>query len=140
MTVTLSRRDAIWLGLSGLAASVLPGQVMAGSVHDLITGFAQGSVPVEDGIILSVPSEAPDGFAVPVDTINRVVPSLIAYGRYVRPSIGISASDDIGRRLLGSLDVDGVRRERVFDGARNGAERRLVQHDVGPLARPAAGL
>ncbi|WP_245894754.1 thiosulfate oxidation carrier protein SoxY [Paracoccus indicus] len=67
MPVTLSRRDAIWLGLSGLAASVLPGQVMAGSVNDLITGFAQGSVPVEDGITLSVPSEAPDGFWVPVE-------------------------------------------------------------------------
>ncbi len=57
------------------------------------------------------------GFAVPVDTINRVVPSLIAYGRYVRPSIGISASDDIGRRLLGSLDIDGVLVLRVQPGS-----------------------
>jgi S1-C subfamily serine protease len=57
------------------------------------------------------------GFAVPVDTINRVVPSLIAYGRYVRPSIGISASDDIGRRLLGNLDIDGVLVLRVQPGS-----------------------
>jgi S1-C subfamily serine protease len=41
------------------------------------------------------------GFAVPVDTINRVVPRLIAYGRYVRPTLGISADDEVGRRLIG---------------------------------------
>jgi S1-C subfamily serine protease len=41
------------------------------------------------------------GFAVPVDTINRVVPRLIAYGEYVRPAIGITSRDDVNRRLLG---------------------------------------
>lgn len=30
------------------------------------------------------------GFAVPVDTVNRVVPQLIAHGRYTLPSIGIT--------------------------------------------------
>ena len=48
------------------------------------------------------------GFAVPVDTVNRVVPRLISYGRYVRPTIGISANDQISRRLLGDRDVTGV--------------------------------
>jgi len=57
------------------------------------------------------------GFAVPVDTINRVVPSLIAYGRYVRPSIGISASDDFSRRLLTDLDLRGVLVLRVQPGS-----------------------
>ncbi|WP_378948563.1 thiosulfate oxidation carrier protein SoxY [Paracoccus sp. R86501] len=66
MPVTLSRRDAIWLGLTGLAAAALPGQVMATSVQDLITAFARGAVPVEGGITLTLASEAPDGFAVPV--------------------------------------------------------------------------
>jgi S1-C subfamily serine protease len=46
------------------------------------------------------------GFAVPVDTINRVVPRIIAYGRYVRPTLGIEARDEISRRLIG--DDDGV--------------------------------
>jgi S1-C subfamily serine protease len=41
------------------------------------------------------------GFAVPVDTINRVVPRLISYGRYVRPTLGIEADDELGRRLIG---------------------------------------
>jgi S1-C subfamily serine protease len=47
------------------------------------------------------------GFAVPVDTINRVVPRLISYGRYVRPTLGISANDEVSRRLVGE-DADGV--------------------------------
>jgi S1-C subfamily serine protease len=46
------------------------------------------------------------GFAVPVDTINRVVPRLIGYGRYVRPTLGISADDEVSRRLIG--DEEGV--------------------------------
>ena len=48
------------------------------------------------------------GFAVPVDTINRVVPRLIAYGRYVRPTLGISANDEVSRRLLYGSNVKGV--------------------------------
>jgi S1-C subfamily serine protease len=40
------------------------------------------------------------GFAVPVDTINRVVPQLIGYGHYVRPTLGISADDDVTSQLL----------------------------------------
>jgi S1-C subfamily serine protease len=48
------------------------------------------------------------GFAVPVDTVNRVVPRLITYGRYVRPTLGITANDEITRRLVGSGDGRGV--------------------------------
>jgi len=47
------------------------------------------------------------GFAVPVDTINRVVPRLIGFHKYVRPSLGISASDDVSRQLLND-DAKGV--------------------------------
>jgi S1-C subfamily serine protease len=47
------------------------------------------------------------GFAVPVDTINRVVPRLIAFGQYVRPTLGITSRDDVTRELLGD-DSEGV--------------------------------
>lgn len=57
------------------------------------------------------------GFAVPVDTINRVVPQLIAYGHYLRPTLGISANDDISHRLLGRLGVEGVLILRVAPGS-----------------------
>ncbi|MDL2717617.1 MAG: trypsin-like peptidase domain-containing protein [Acidobacteriota bacterium] len=40
------------------------------------------------------------GFAVPVDTVNAVVPELIAHGRIVRPRLGINpASESIARQL-----------------------------------------
>jgi S1-C subfamily serine protease len=48
------------------------------------------------------------GFAVPIDTVNRVVPRLVAYGEYVRPTIGIVANDELSRRLLYGSDQKGV--------------------------------
>lgn len=57
------------------------------------------------------------GFAVPVDTINRVVPQLIAEGRYIRPSLGISVDEDVNRALAKRLDVGGVAVLRVEPGS-----------------------
>jgi len=48
------------------------------------------------------------GFAVPVDTVNRVVPRLIAEGRYVRPSLGIGIDEDINRLLSERMGISGV--------------------------------
>ncbi len=48
------------------------------------------------------------GFAVPVDTVNRVVPELIAHGEYVRPRIGIFGDDDISAPVLAELGLEGV--------------------------------
>jgi len=57
------------------------------------------------------------GFAVPVDTVNRVVPHLIASGQYIRPTLGIMADDDISERLLTELGVSGVLVLRVEVGS-----------------------
>jgi S1-C subfamily serine protease len=48
------------------------------------------------------------GFAVPVDTVNRVVPELVAYGRYRRPSLGISVDEDLNRAITRRLGEQGV--------------------------------
>lgn len=48
------------------------------------------------------------GFAVPVDTVNRIVPRLIADGRYVRPELGIVVDDDISRDITRQLRVEGL--------------------------------
>ncbi|MBI5202700.1 MAG: PDZ domain-containing protein, partial [Elusimicrobia bacterium] len=45
------------------------------------------------------------GFAVPVDTVNRIVPQLIAYGKITRPGLGVNIAEDAVARRLG---VDGV--------------------------------
>ena len=57
------------------------------------------------------------GFAVPVDTVNRVVPLLIAKGRYIRPALGIEADESINQRLADTLGVKGVVILRVTAGS-----------------------
>ena len=56
------------------------------------------------------------GFAVPVDTVNRVVPQLIAKGSYVRPALGIEAHDEINQRMTQRLGVKGVAVMRAAQG------------------------
>ncbi len=41
------------------------------------------------------------GFAVPVDTIARIVPQLIKYGKVIRPGLGISLLRDEQRSMFG---------------------------------------
>jgi S1-C subfamily serine protease len=54
---------------------------------------------------------------VPVDTINRVVPRVIAYGDYVRPTLGISIDDRVSRRLVGREAINGVLVLEVSEGS-----------------------
>lgn len=48
------------------------------------------------------------GFAVPVDTVNRVVPQLIRDGKYTRPVLGVGLDEDINQRLTQLLEIKGV--------------------------------
>ncbi len=57
------------------------------------------------------------GFAIPVDTVNRVVPRLIAYGRYLEPSLGIVADEGLNRLAKSRLGFDGVMVARVIPGS-----------------------
>jgi len=57
------------------------------------------------------------GFAVPVDTVNRVVPQLIAHGEYVRPALGVEVDERLNSLLAGRLGVTGVVVLRVTPGS-----------------------
>ncbi len=49
------------------------------------------------------------GFAVPVDTVNRIIPELIAHGHVVRPMLGVSLVDDqVNGNITQSLGVEGA--------------------------------
>ena len=48
------------------------------------------------------------GFAVPVDTVNRVVPQLISQGRYTRPVLGIGVDSGLNEMLQRRTGVRGV--------------------------------
>jgi S1-C subfamily serine protease len=70
-------------------------------------------IGVNTSILSPSGASAGIGFAVPVDTVARIVPQLIQYGREVRPIIGVEfADDDIARRL----GVRGALVVRVVDG------------------------
>lgn len=57
------------------------------------------------------------GFAIPVDTVNRVIPKLVQHGRYVRPILGITLNDDISQQVSERLKAKGVLVLRVQSGS-----------------------
>ena len=57
------------------------------------------------------------GFAVPVDTVARIVPELIAHGRVVRPIMGVGFDDQLSAAVTRRLGVDGVLVRQVYDGS-----------------------
>jgi S1-C subfamily serine protease len=57
------------------------------------------------------------GFAVPVDTVNRVVPQLIAKGKYTRPVLGISTDEQLNQLIAKQLGVKGVAVLKVEAGS-----------------------
>jgi S1-C subfamily serine protease len=48
------------------------------------------------------------GFAMPVDTVNQVVPQLIAHGRVIRPYLGVRLDDRLSSVVARRLGVEGV--------------------------------
>ena len=77
------------------------------------------------------------GFAIPVDTVNRVVPQLIGLGKYSRPGLGIDIDEDVNRVLMDRLGKEGVavlgvRRGSVAAAAGLEGIRRLPDGSVIP--------
>jgi S1-C subfamily serine protease len=64
------------------------------------------------------------GFAVPVDMVNRVVPSLVRDGHYESPSIGISVDERLNERLEAVTGIEGAFVLRVSQGS-SGADAGL---------------
>jgi S1-C subfamily serine protease len=57
------------------------------------------------------------GFAVPVDTVNRVVPQLIQYGRMRRPVIGIATDARLDALVARRFGVRGAVIQTVEGGS-----------------------
>jgi S1-C subfamily serine protease len=80
------------------------------------------------------------GFAVPIDTVNRVVPELISTGHYAPPSLGIETDDVLSGEIARQLGVAGVAIVRVrpntsaaragLRGIRVGPRNTIVPGDV----------
>jgi len=77
------------------------------------------------------------GFAVPVDTVNRIVPELIKHGKLIRPGLGVSlVTDAIARRWgIKGLVIAKVARGGSADragliGVREGGGGRIELGDI----------
>jgi S1-C subfamily serine protease len=56
------------------------------------------------------------GFAVPVDTVSRIVPELIAHGRVIRPVLGVNLDDRLSTYVTRRLGVEGALVRDVYRG------------------------
>ncbi len=57
------------------------------------------------------------GFAIPINLVNRVASSIIAYGRYIPPSLGIESDDRVNRLLAKRFGIQGVVVLKVLPGS-----------------------
>jgi S1-C subfamily serine protease len=56
------------------------------------------------------------GFAVPADTVSRIIPELIAHGRVVRPRLGIGTDERLSAFVTRRLGVEGALVRDVYRG------------------------
>ena len=100
------------------------------ATDDLLTELTDGGATVRatplvqprgflTNLLIFSPSGASAGvgFAVPVDTVNRVVPQLIATGKYVRPTLRIEIDERLNQLLTERLRTNGVAVLRVAPGS-----------------------
>jgi S1-C subfamily serine protease len=73
------------------------------------------------------------GFAIPVDTVNRLVPELIRSGKITRPGLGVQLDEQINEQVTQRLGVKGV---LVVDVVRGGA---AAKAGIQPTRRDTEG-
>ena len=62
-------------------------------------------------------SSAGIGFAIPVDTVNRIVPQLIANRRVAQPTLDITMHDGLSQSVTQRLGISGVLVVQVLEGS-----------------------
>jgi protease Do-like 1, chloroplastic len=77
------------------------------------------------------------GFAVPVDTVNRIVPELVKFGKLIRPGLGVSlVPDALARRwgikgvIIGKVSRGGAADRAGLKGARETVTGRVELGDI----------
>ena len=80
------------------------------------------------------------GFAVPVDTVSRIVPELILHGRVIRPVLGVNLDERLSSAVTRRLGIEGVlirgvakgtgAAEAGLEGARIDRRGRIAPGDV----------
>ena len=80
-------------------------------------------IGINTAIFSPTGSNAGIGFAVPVDTVNRIVPQLIEHGKVIKPGMGINPASD--SFVTNNLKTSGILVFNVLPGS--GAEKAGMQ-------------
>ena len=122
--MNLNRREALWVGLGGLAAAALPRMAFAAKTEEAIAAFAGGATVGTGGITLTAPEIAENGNTVPVafDAPGAVSVMLLASGN-PEPLVAIfnfgaaSGSQKAATRIRLSKTQDVVALAKMADGS-----------------------
>lgn len=113
-------------------AAINPGN----SGGPLLDGFGR-LIGVNTQIVSPSGAFAGIGFAVPVDTVNRIVPELIKHGKLIRPGLGVSlVPDAMARRwgikglIIGKVSRGGAADRAGLRGARETVTGRVELGDI----------
>ncbi|KAK3282385.1 trypsin protease [Cymbomonas tetramitiformis] len=90
---------AINPGNSGCFSSPQSSGLVAGVMGPLLDSSGR-LIGINTAIFTNSGTSAGVGFAIPADTVRRIIPQLIGYGRVVRPSLGVQvANPGIAKQL-----------------------------------------
>lgn len=120
----ISRRDALWLGIGGIASAAFGSPAFAATVEELTAAFTAGAVRAMDGITLTAPEIAENGNTVPiaVDAPGAVAIMIMATGN-PEPSVatftfGPAAGNQMAAtRIRLSKTQDVVALAKMADGS-----------------------
>ena len=113
-TLTTGIISALSRQIQGLTGDIIEDVIQVDAAIN--TGNSGGPLLDSRGRVIGINSQiaspsgtsAGIGFAIPVNTVTRVVPQLIAHGEYTPAQLGITTNQRLSRYVTDRLGVDGV--------------------------------
>ncbi len=113
-TLTTGIISALSRQIAGLTGDIIEDVIQVDAAIN--TGNSGGPLLDSRGRVIGINSQiaspsgtsAGIGFAIPVNTVTRVVPQLIAHGAYTPAQLGISTDQQLNRFVTARLGVNGV--------------------------------
>ena len=137
-TMTSGIVSALGRQIDGVGGRVIDGVIQTdaainpGNSGGPLLDSAGRCIGVNTQIVSSTGQYAGIGFAVPIDTVNRVVPQLIQHGKTIRPSLGIRVGPGRpGVLVMEVIPGTGAERAGLRGTAVRNGQRRLGDVIVG---------
>ena len=122
-TLTTGIISALSRQIQGLTGDIIEDVIQVDAAIN--TGNSGGPLLDSRGRVIGINSQiaspsgtsAVIGFAIPVNTVTRVVPQLIAHGEYTPARLGISTDQQLNRYVTARLGVNGIVVREVNPGS-----------------------